>query len=293
MTTEEDRRRAMLDRRARRDREITRLKAYGRWVDPYVTPDEARAHIAATCERYGISFESFGRLVGMHGEQIRSIMTPGHGKYPHKIRRITAGRILRARFDLDLLADDAWVDSTGTRRRMRALGRIGWSFTVQGERLGTDRKGAYNFAASKRVSARIARKVRDLYDELWDQPGPSWRTQQRAAEKHWPGPLAWDDDTIDDPAVVPVDVTPSNAQRTSADVAESLADLLDIEPGITAEHAAHRLGYGDAQGLYLAIKRAERPELRARLDRNNEAANPAPLVTKADAYGRRKKEQAA
>lgn len=54
--------------------------------------------------------------------------------------------------------------------------------------------------------------VRALYDELWDAipPAAAWRERQAtsrarglAARYGWAPPMAWDDETIDDPAAVP------------------------------------------------------------------------------------------
>jgi hypothetical protein len=41
--------------------------------------------------------------------------------------------------------------------------------------------------------------IRDLYERLWDQPGPSQRTASIAKGKGWLPALAWDDDLINRP----------------------------------------------------------------------------------------------
>jgi len=62
------------------------------------------------------------------------------------------------------------------------------------------------------VSGRLARAVRDLYEELWDVAPPSETPHQRASvtrtltwaqRERWVVPAAWDDETIDDPSARP------------------------------------------------------------------------------------------
>jgi predicted DNA-binding protein (UPF0251 family) len=48
---------------------------------------------------------------------------------------------------------------------------------------------------TRSTAARVAR----LYDLLSMRPGPSPIAKRRALAKGWAPPLAWDDDTIDDP----------------------------------------------------------------------------------------------
>ena len=108
---------------------------------------------------------------------------------------------------------DVLSDAAGTRRRLQALVRGGWSLGLMSARLGCTRQVLrLTLHRSERVTAATARAVRELYDELWDQPPPEGtRFEKRAAtmarryarERGWVPPLAWDDDEIDDPAAVP------------------------------------------------------------------------------------------
>jgi hypothetical protein len=62
-----------------------------------------------------------------------------------------------------------------------------------------------------RIQARLVRQIGAVYDAWWDRDplacGVSAnvvaRVRAAAAREGWSGPLAWDDDTIDDPAAVP------------------------------------------------------------------------------------------
>lgn len=56
--------------------------------------------------------------------------------------------------------------------------------------------------------------------------------------------------------------------RRAADVAEDVEFILSHHPATPAKEIATRLGYSDSSGLYLALTRATRPDLRDTLKRN-------------------------
>lgn len=95
------------------------------------------------------------------------------------------------------------VDGTGTRRRMRALTAIGWPRRLLAEHIGTAVSYTGALAFVDRVQASTARRVAEVYDELSMTLGPSVRSVNSARGKGWLPPLAWDDETIDDPEYVP------------------------------------------------------------------------------------------
>lgn len=95
------------------------------------------------------------------------------------------------------------VDATGTRRRVQALARIGWPLSELADRLGVRFQNVHDYTTRERTRRTSAAKVAALYDELSMIPGPSSSAAKRAAAKGWAPPLAWDDDTIDDPRARP------------------------------------------------------------------------------------------
>lgn len=95
------------------------------------------------------------------------------------------------------------VDATGTRRRLRALARIGWTGAVLGERLGVSRDAVNKMTRHAQVYRTTAEKVAALYDELSMTPGPSERVRRMAKAKGWPPPLAYDEEDLDDPRARP------------------------------------------------------------------------------------------
>jgi len=104
------------------------------------------------------------------------------------------------------------IDATGTRRRLQALAALGWSGAKLAPYLGLDATGVTRMFTADRILARKARAVAVLYDRLWTQPPPegsqqdkaaATRARREAAARGWAPPMAWDDETIDDPAAGP------------------------------------------------------------------------------------------
>lgn len=96
------------------------------------------------------------------------------------------------------------VDSTGTVRRIRALMRLGWTAAAIAE------AGAVSSARAVQLLPRRTKVLRETadgvaaaYDRLSMRVGPSGTTRRRAERAGWPPPLAWADESIDDPAAVP------------------------------------------------------------------------------------------
>lgn len=104
------------------------------------------------------------------------------------------------------------VDPTGTRRRLQALAALGWSARMIGERYGFAPSTVRLWGNSPRVQRATRDRVRRIYDEL-SMTLPPRRdrfeahnvslTVNNARRSGFLPPLAWDDDTIDDPDAEP------------------------------------------------------------------------------------------
>lgn len=135
------------------------------------------------------------------------------------------------------------IDSTGTRRRLQSLMRIGWPAHELGTRLGVSATAVRHWMdADRTVRRETAAKVARLYDELWSTPGPSVKTRARALANNWPPPMAYDDDKIDDPAARP-------------------SKMVAHRPAALDEIAVQRA----ARGERVRLSRAERAEVVRRL----------------------------
>ncbi|MDP9185088.1 MAG: hypothetical protein M3O29_05415, partial [Actinomycetota bacterium] len=106
-----------------------------------------------------------------------------------------------------------------------------------------------------RVQAVTARKIKAVYEELWNQPqtGNDWHSKASAtrarnyAKAHgWLSPLAWDDETIDDPATMPsvfVETPMVHGEERIGDV------LFLIRSGAGQSEILSRTGFKDLKAL--------------------------------------------
>jgi hypothetical protein len=85
-----------------------------------------------------------------------------------------------------------YVPAQPPRDQLRALTAIGWPYRTLADMLGMDGKAVVNLRSGKvlRMRRDTAVKIGDLFDRLWDTPGPSQRARNTAARNGWPPPLA-------------------------------------------------------------------------------------------------------
>lgn len=185
--------------------------AYGR--SNLVDAEPIREHVAALMAA-GVGLKTIVARSGISQGAMWKLVYGKNGNPPsRRVTRANADRLLVLKpDDRTLLADGARVDSTGTRRRLQALACLGWSIGRFSTETGIDRQALDQALTGGEVTARTARSVAAAYDRLWDQPAPATdhrekisvsRTINRAKAAGWASPLAWDDDTIDDPDARP------------------------------------------------------------------------------------------
>lgn len=198
----------------------------GTWR-PYAPADPVRAHVAALAEQ-GIGYRRVGDLAGVTPAVMQRLLYGESNRPPSgRIRAANAAAILAVTATGNH-APHALVPATGTRRRLQALHAIGWDQRTIARRLGmgdSNYRRVLLYPGQQSVHAETAAAVRDLYRALWATPGPSPAARDRAAARGWVSPLAWDDDTIDDPHAQPQGVTGIRRTRDDwlADVAEMAA----------------------------------------------------------------------
>lgn len=265
--------RTALERRydAARTRSYRRRRAAGQTA----TVDAAvvRAHIEALREQ-GVTLRRIAAVSGVTRPTLYALMVGQPSKGLPPTRRVTHGvarRVLAVTVrdaalpvpDLDTLSDLARVNAVGPRRRVHALVALGWSLQQCADRLGIARRQLQDvLLVGDQVSARTARAIRDLYDALcWEAPPADTRWQRSAVTrskamaraKGWPPPLAWDDDTIDDPAAGP-DLGAAPRSLVDLDDDEYLRTI-----GVPDEDIAARMGV-TLDGLQAARRRARMRE---------------------------------
>jgi len=176
-----------------------------------------------------------------------------------RVRPATLARILAVNPQRDNRRD-GYTDATGSRRRLQALAVNGWPSRNLAKQLGhKDPATIQHIASGKTPTIRLRTKdgIRDLYEQLWDQPGPSKRTADIAKAKGWLPALAWDDDLIDRPEYQPEDV-----RRRGVSGGGSGITLEDIKE-------ARQQGYESAQeiGWRLGVSRDAVQQILSRSNR--------------------------
>lgn len=169
------------------------------------------------------------------------------------------------------------IDPTGTQRRIRALMRMGWRGDDLADAAGWhNRSVARDILRNKYVERRTAARIAAVYDRLAMRPGPSGKTARHAERAGWPPPLAWDDDTIDDPTVAPWQPEPTTATGKVARRRAALIEDVDflVSAGVVPATICERLHRAPG-ALARALDRAGRHDLARpfyRLDNDEDAA---------------------
>ncbi len=101
-------------------------------------------------------------------------------------------------------------DSIGTARRLQALMAIGYSQGQLSREVGIHQSYISKLMRNSRgrVNADTHNRVVAVYDRLSMTPGPCQQARNKAHRRGWAPPLAWDEDTIDQP-----DAQPARAHR--------------------------------------------------------------------------------
>ena len=185
-----------------------RMIVYGRW-DPWVPAATVRSHVRSLMAQ-GVAFRRTAQEAGVSCYTVeRLLYGDSQGPPPEKVRKDTALRILAVEASPELVSDVTSIDSTGTVRRLQALGYLGHPQADLAARLGVQPAHLGKIRRTGRVSAGLARKARAVYDELsMVRPEGAAADRARLAARRfgWVPPLAWDDDRIDDPKAKPAGV---------------------------------------------------------------------------------------
>jgi DNA-binding phage protein len=196
------------NRWARRRR---RLIGYGQW-QPFTNAEPARQHVLAV-QATGMGLAVIAKHTGVNRGSLDHLLYGSHPIPPAvQIRTENAQALLAYWPTLDDYEDRAIIDATGTRRRMQALASAGWPSKAIHQRIQVGNMQTFEKLRTRiKVTARLARVVRDFYDDVSAktaeehgvEPWVASRTRTYATKNQWAGPEAWDPDTIDDPDAYP------------------------------------------------------------------------------------------
>ena len=163
---------------------------------------DVRPHLDAL-RRLGWTWEQIGRAAGTSAWVPHQAGTGGS----RRIRSDCAQAILSV--PLTQVDSHRGVSSVGLRRRMQALAWMGWPAREVAARTGIPRATLQTLALrTRQPSVRLHRRVVAVYEQLAHLPGPSQVAAGKARASGFAPPLAWDDDTIDDPRARPNGVRP-------------------------------------------------------------------------------------
>jgi hypothetical protein len=172
------------------------------------------------------------------------------------------------------------LTACGARRRLEALARIGYSSTDLAELLNLDvGHFADGFAD---VPPYKWGAVDALFGRLELVEGRSRHAREEAIRRGYAGPLAWDEDTIDDPDAEPQGVEPRGYRRinrTPPDFAEMVAEHRSL--GRFDEDIAERMGL-TLRTFQKRLHRAGLPQRSRGLDGGVHAARVATYCTRSD-----------
>lgn len=262
----EERERARRERRTRYHKQRSLQLLEGTWQSSLVPAGPARAHVT-TLREQGWSVASLEALLGAHPGSLAPLLYERHREALRFITRQRQERILGVELDLDCVPDGCHVPALGLTRRVQALSAVGWSLSVIAERAGVTKQALAGSVKRDVVTARVARRIRDIYAELEMIQGPSLRARRHAEAQDWAPPAAWDD--IDDPHEQP---DPCRWHEVTSLGVLTEQDLSDCASwGLTREQAGHRLGV-QPDSVDTWLQRHDLPELRALFARNEIAA---------------------
>lgn len=244
-----------------------RQKAYGTFDRARVPVQPIRDHINLLIQA-GVSDRSISEASGVSRTTIRAIMR-GRNERGGQINKSTtkevAAAILALKPTTKILGDNCFTDATGTRRRIQALATIGWPQSRIAARIGIRPSNIVTLLGQERVTVRMAKTVQGVYDQLWDQQPTTTTSYEAGAvrrsitlskRKGWAPPMAWDDDTIDNPNTLP---ELGETQRKRETIADDVAFMHST--GSTRDEIADRLGQGSWKSLEKQLQRIGRHDL--------------------------------
>lgn len=226
-----------------------------------VSTDEPRAHVRRLIEA-GMSVERIADLSGVGRHTIQSLLTSPR----RRMRADNADALVATSPSPE---GSGLVRSIGTRRRIEALGWLGWSMpaiVATATRLDPAAKITYSGLRQvtsdrpEMVRVRTAHAVALAFEELCMTPPRADRqaaqVRNRARRKGWLSPLAWDD--IDDP-----DAEPWMPEQRGRGNPRSFADTVAefdflIRQGESEAGAMERLGIKRMSSFVDQRKRLEK-----------------------------------
>jgi hypothetical protein len=179
----------------------------------FVNPAPVRRHIQQLMRGH-MTAEEIAQRAGIVVGLIDRLATgAGVGDAMLPINRTIAEAVMRVETDEVTSTPPGYVLARGTRRRIEALGAIGWSFTALAPMLGVTEISIEAILGSLVIPEEKANAVAALYERLCMTPAPDTTDEEhvlkvcaiaRAKVEGWASELGWDDiDEDDEPTIAP------------------------------------------------------------------------------------------
>ncbi len=199
-------------------------KAYGRW-QPYVDAHPTREHIQEL-RAAGVGLKRIGDVAGVSHSSLAKVIYGDRNRGPSKrVRPETEARVLAVAVDA-ALAPGAYVSAQETWLHIMGLVARGYTFTWIAQQVTSPTARALQIGRWQ-CTARNARAIAALAEQLEDTFGPSLRARRMAERYEWT-------------ALLGLDEQPQTQQTRPEILAEDGAWLVDN--GLSVELAANRLG---------------------------------------------------
>ena len=150
-----------------------------------------RAELAAA----HVPIRALARAAALSDTGVKAILD---GSRTH-VQQLTAARVAKTSLrGIYTEQPSGHVPRVGVVRRVQALMAMGWSHHELGQ-AGVPNTARLLTGTGNLVTIQRWREISELYDRLSMTPGPSPQTRGWAKTLGYAPPLAWDEDTIDDP----------------------------------------------------------------------------------------------
>lgn len=183
----------------------------------------------------GLTIRSIADAAGVDGAVI-SALNRGHKK---SLKVVTEKKLLAvsAQQVYSRPMERGFVPRIGATRRVQALMVMGYRYQDLTKMLGFN-VGVTICQPGEFMSRKKHEAIAELYNKIWNIPGPATATSRvRIAKAGYAPPLAWDEETIDDPAAQPNLGQKLKRCETIADDVEFLA-----KTGADRDEIGQRLG---------------------------------------------------
>ncbi|MFF0055617.1 hypothetical protein ACFYRI_14630 [Streptomyces microflavus] len=229
-----------------------------RGVTSFVDPAPAQQHLQLLHQT--MAWDDLAAATGLPLSTINLI----YAGRRTKIRRETHNKILNTQ---PRPSRAQLVDVTGSMRRVQALMRVGHSLRVIATECRASRNRIHSISngAQDTIRREFAERIAEAYKRLAFRPPArdrfTARTINSAIARGLHGPLAWDDETIEDPNASP-DVGSTRDQLNRDELAaHRRADVAHLDGfGVSVEEIARRLGMAEStvKGIVKELRAGER-----------------------------------